>query len=341
MPSTEPANHKTDRPRVGLSLAASNAVSLTDLIEAVTAADSLGYESAWIPETWGFDLGSVLAVLAMRTTRIGLAAGVFNVYSRSAALIAQTAATLQTVSGGRFILGLGASGPRVVEGWHGLPYRVPVARTEDYVKIIRLALSGNRVDFDSERFHLAGFKLGVRAVAPVPIYIAALGPANVRFAGRVADGWLPIFAARGHMGESFALLRQGAEEAGRDPGRIDIAAYIPCLIGPRGERLLAQQLAYYIGGMGTFYASFISRLGFEAAVSEICRLWQTGDRPGAVRAVPESLLEVATLGSDLETSRERLRGFRDDGVRLPIVTLPTGATPEEVGVTIGALAPIR
>jgi F420-dependent oxidoreductase-like protein len=339
MPSTEPGNREGPGTRLGLSLAISNALSLTDLVEAVSAADRLGFHSAWIPETWGSELSSVLTVLAIRTRRIWLAGGVFNVYSRSPALLAQTAATLQEVSGGRFILGLGASGPRVVEGWHGVPYREPVARTEDYVKIIRLALSGGRVDFDSERFHLAGFKLATRVAAPVPVYIAALGPANTRLTGRVADGWLPIFAARGHMAESFDSLRSGAEEAGRDPNAIDVAAYIPCLIGPRGERLLAQQLAYYIGGMGTFYASFMTRMGFASAVSEIRRLWEAGDRAAAVRAVPDALLECTTLGSDPATAKDRIRAYRAEGIRLPIVTLPNGATPDEAARTIDALGP--
>jgi alkanesulfonate monooxygenase SsuD/methylene tetrahydromethanopterin reductase-like flavin-dependent oxidoreductase (luciferase family) len=340
MQNTEPDS--PERPsRLGLSLATSNAFSLTDLVEAVTFADTLGYDSAWIPETWSYDLSSVLSVLSMQTSRIFLAAGVFNVYSRSPALLAQTAATLQTISGGRFLLGLGASGPGVIERWHGLPYRNPLARTEDYVKIIRLALSGDRVNFDSDGFHLSGFKLGLRSPAPVPIYLAALGPQNIRLTGRIANGWLPIFAVRGQTAELFELLRQGAREAGRDPEHIDTAAYVPCLISPRGERLLAQQLAYYLGGMGSFYARYLSRLGFGAAVTEIRRLWEAGDRPAAVKAVPDGLLEAATLGTDAVTARGRIQEYREEGIRLPIITIPNGGTPEEARVTIGALAPAR
>jgi alkanesulfonate monooxygenase SsuD/methylene tetrahydromethanopterin reductase-like flavin-dependent oxidoreductase (luciferase family) len=334
MPSTGP-----DSPRLGLSLAPSNALSLTDLIESVIRADGLGYESAWIPETWGVELSSVLSVLAMKTSRIFLAGGVFNVYSRSAALLAQTAATLQVVSGGRFILGLGASGPGVVERWHGIPYRSPLARTEDYVNIIRMALAGERVEYSGGDLPLSGFRLGIRTPAPVPIYIAALGPANVSMTGRLADGWLPIFAARGHMEELFGLLRRGAEGAGRDGRSVDVAAYIPVLIGSRAERLLAQQLAHYIGGMGTYYARYMTRLGFGGAVAEIRSLWAEGNRAGAARSVPDTLLEVATLGSDPARARERLHEYRTQGVRLPILTLPHGTTPEEAAATIGALAP--
>ncbi len=337
MPSTEPDS----APRLGLSLAPANTFSLTDLVEAVVLADNLGYESAWVPETWGYDTVSVLTVLSMKTSRIGVAAGVFNVYSRSAALLAQTAVTLQTVSGGRFILGLGASGPRVIENWHGIPYRRPLARTEDYVKTIRLALAGGRVDYDSPNVHLSGFRLAARPPAPIPIYIAALGPANIRLTGRLADGWLPIFAVRGHMSGLFDLLREGAEEAGRDRSAIDVAAYIPCLISPRGERLLAQQLAYYIGGMGSYYAAHMVRLGFDTAVAGIRKRWQEGDRIAAVRAVPDALLDSSTLGTTPESARERLDQYRREGIRLPILTLPAGATPQEVGATVGALAPAR
>jgi alkanesulfonate monooxygenase SsuD/methylene tetrahydromethanopterin reductase-like flavin-dependent oxidoreductase (luciferase family) len=327
--------------RLGLSLAPSKAFSLTDLIEAAVLADTLGYESAWVPETWGYELSSILTVLATRTGRIQVAAGVFNVYSRSPALIAQAAATLQTVAGGRFILGLGASGPRVIERWHGLPYRTPVARTEDYVKIVRAALAGDTLDYDSPRFHLSGFRLSVRSPAPVPIYIAALGPQNIRLAGRVADGWLPIFAVRGRLSGLLSLLGEGAEAHGRDVRSVDVAAYLPCLVGPRAERLLAQQLAYYIGGMGNFYADYLARLGFDVSVAEIKRLWREGDRTAAVRAVPDALLDAATLGTSPSTITGRLREYRAEGIRLPIVTMPAGATAEEVGATVGALAPGR
>lgn len=336
MPSTEV---DSSLPRLGLSLAPTTALSLTDAISAVVTADDLGYESAWIPETWGFDIASVLAVLALKTSRIRLAAGVFNVYSRSAALLAQTSATVQTISGGRFILGLGASGPRVIEKWHGLPYRAPLARTEHYVNIIRTALAGDPLNYDGDEFHLSGFTLSVRPPAPVPIYIAALGPGNIRLTGRVADGWLPIFALRGHMSGAFSLLHEGAQAAGRDVRSIDVAAYIPCVLSPRADRLLAQQLAYYVGGMGNFYAEYMSRLGFGVAVADIRQKWLDGDRASAVRAVPDTLLDVATLGVDRETAATRLREYRSQGIDLPIVTLPAGATPEEAAATIAALAP--
>jgi alkanesulfonate monooxygenase SsuD/methylene tetrahydromethanopterin reductase-like flavin-dependent oxidoreductase (luciferase family) len=228
----------------------------------------------------------------------------------------------------------------VIERWHGLPYRSPLSRTEHYVNIIRLALSGASVDYSGGGFDLSGFRLGARPPALTPIYIAALGPANVRLTGRIADGWLPIFAVHGHMASLLETLRRGAAEAGRDPQAIDVAAYIPALSGPRAERLLAQQLAYYVGGMGTFYAEYMSRLGYADAVQEIRRLWAEGNRPAAVRAVPSSLLDAAVLNAPA-SGRSRLAAFRSEGIRLPILTIPHGAKSEEVLATLRAFAPDR
>lgn len=326
--------------RLGLSLAATRQISIDDVIALARLADELSYESLWIPETWGVDAVSLLAVLARETQRIELAAGVFNVYSRSAMLIAQSAATLQELSGGRFILGLGASGPGVIERWHGMPYTRPLERTRDYVTSIRLALSGSRVDYQGGQFQLEGFTLANAASSPVPIFIASLGPRNVRLTGEIADGWLPIFAARGLMAPLYQELEAGAESAGRSAQAIDVAAYIPGVLGPRAGRLLRQQIAYYVGGMGTFYAGFVSRAGLADAAAEIRRRWQAGDRLGAVDAVDQVLLDVCTLGTDAETAQRRLDEYRQEGVGLPVLTPPHGSAVEEITQTIEALAPV-
>ena len=325
--------------RLGLTLAPSNTIRLDDLIALAQEAEHHGYDSIWVPETWGADAGTVLASLALNTSRIKLAAGVFNVFSRSAALIAQTAATLQHLSRGRFILGLGASGPGVVERWHGMPYARPVERTRTYVEIIKLALAGERVDHAGLGTQLSGFRLANPPDAPVSIYIAALGPRNVRLAGEIADGWLPIFAPRGQLGVLRDELVTGAEDAGRDASTIDIAAFLPAAVGPRAERLLRQQLAYYVGAMGTFYASFLSRMGYAQEVATVRERWTGGDRLGAVAAVPDDLLATATLGTDPGTAAVRLADYRMGGLGLPILALPHGCTVEGARQTVRALAP--
>jgi F420-dependent oxidoreductase-like protein len=325
--------------RLGCSLSPSRQLSPDALVELVLLAEKLGYESVWIPETWGWDAVSLLAVLAARTSRIRLASGVFNVFSRSAALIAQTAATLQGLSGGRFILGLGTSGPGVVEPWHGIPYRRPLGRTRDYVKIIRLALSGETVDFESDGIALHGFRLLNPPAAPVPIYLAALGPRNVRLTGELADGWLPIFAPRGHLEGLMTEFQQAVESAGRNVANIDVAAYLPAAIGPSTERLLAQQIAYYVGGMGTYYFEYVSRVGFGAPAQRIREAWEAGDRRRAVYEVNEDLLAACTLGPEATAARERVVEYRAEGIRLPVVTPPHGSTAQQVADTLEALQP--
>lgn len=327
--------------RVGVALTVGQHLKIDEVVDLARLAETLGYDSIWVPETWGTDLVSVLAILARETGEIGLGSGIFNVYSRSPALLAQTAATLHALSGGRFLLGLGASGPIVVERWHGLPYTRPLERTREYVEIIRQALRGDRVDHRGPQFELAGFKLLNAPETEIRIYIAALGPGNVRLTGEIADGWLPIFAPRGHLGPLRAQLEEGAAAAGRHAAAIDVAAYVPALVGRRAERLLRQQIAYYVGGMGRFYYTFVSELGFGAEARTIRDNWEADNRIGAVNAVSDRLLDLCTLGSDGEGSRRKVDDYHAEGVDLPILALPHGCTVAEAKETIETLAPGR
>lgn len=325
--------------RLGVALAPSKQIDLAAVVDLALQAERLGYDSVWVPETWGADAVSLLALLAVRTSTIRLASGVLNVYSRSAALIAQTAATLQELSGGRFILGLGSSGPIVVERWHGVPFDRPLARTREYVSVIRTALRGEEVRYEGDILQLRDFKLLNPPPTCPPIYIAALGPRNVRLTGEIADGWLPIFAPIGRLDGLIAELRRGEGAAGRSPGSVEVAAYLPALVGSRGSRLLCQQLAYYVGGMGTFYAGFLRARGFGEETEAIRGRWQAGDRVGAVELVGPDLLASATLGDDPEVGRGRLNQARAQGVSLPIVAVPHGSRPDEVAATLQAFRP--
>lgn len=325
--------------RLGVALAPSKQISVGQLVELGLLAEGLGYHSIWVPETWGFDAASVLGILADRTQRIRVASGIFNVFSRSAALVAQTAATLQAISEGRFILGLGTSGPIVVENWHAVPYQRALRRTEEYVAVIRMALAGKRVNYDGSLLRLRDFRLQNPPDVSVPIFIAALGAKNVRLTGAIADGWLPVFVPRGHLGPLLGELRQGASSAGRDPAALEVAAYLPAMVGTRADVLLAQQVARYVGGMGTFYAEFMHRAGFGPEADAIREKWQSGDRRAAVDVVGDALLEFCTLGFDPATARLRLEQYRQQGVTLPIVSIPDGATAEEVADTLTGLTP--
>jgi len=322
---------------LGISFAPGTRLALPDFRDLALLAEAQGYDSLWVPETWGYDAVSLLASLAPVTRSIRLASGVLTVYSRSPALLAQTAATLQALSNHRFILGLGASGPIVIEGWHGVPYGRPLRRTREVVDVVRLALSGARVDTSGSVFHLHGFRLAVPAHS-VPIALAALGPRNVTLAGEIADIWLPIFALRGQLPAAIAHLRAGEREAGRPPGTVLVAPYVPALVGPRAESLLRRQLAYYVGGMGTFYARHLARAGFGDAVRRVRDLWTAGERGAAAAALGDDLLARATVGLSGDP-RAALQGFRDEGADLPILAIPHGAAAAEVADTVRALRP--
>jgi alkanesulfonate monooxygenase SsuD/methylene tetrahydromethanopterin reductase-like flavin-dependent oxidoreductase (luciferase family) len=218
-------------------------------------------------------------------------------------------------------------------------YGRPLERTREYVEIIRLALAGNRVDHHGPQFELSGFKLQNAPQTSIPIYLAALGPRNVRLTGEIADGWLPIFAPRGRLGRLKMELEAGATLAHRDAGSIDVAAYIPAIVGERAERLLRQQIAYYVGGMGTFYYTFVTELGFGEETKAIREAWEGGNRLGAVNAVSDRLLDLCTLGAKGERSRQKLDEYHEQGVRLPILSFPHGSSVPEIRETLEVFAP--
>src|SRR6266702_7885238 len=248
-----------------------------EVMEKVKIADELGYDSIWLGESWGYELFTSMADLARITKRIKIGAGIANIYSRTPALIASTAATLDERSGGRFILGLGPSGANVVEHWHGVPFQKPVARTREYIEIIRMILRGERLVYHGEFFNLErGFKLRFKPLrADLPIYIAAMGPKNVAQSGEIADGVLPVYWPGNKWGELRAQLDEGARIAGRPARRAAIAPYIISAIVPENANeeqraairfKAAAPLAYYIGKMGVYYAQMLTRNGFGVEV---------------------------------------------------------------------------
>jgi len=314
---------------LGISFLPSRRLSIGDIVRLTRRAEARGFTSVWIPETWGADAVSVLAVLARETARISLASGVLNVFSRSPGVVAQSAATLQDLSDGRFILGLGSSGPAVIENFHGVPFRRPVTRTRDYVNIVRLALSGQTINYESADFFLRGFRLRNPPEVVPPIYIAALGRNNVRLTGEIADGWLPIFTVRGAISGLLTELRDSQRSAGRARESVAVGAYIPGVSGRRGRELVAQQIAFYAGGMGRYYAEFLSRLGYAEEVQRVRALWTQGNVVGAVAAVPDELLERASMLTPADAA-----AFRSEGIDVPILAPPHGTTVAELERTI-------
>jgi len=303
------------------------AASLENILSCARCAEEAGIESVWIPEAWGRDAFLTLAAIAEVTRRVKVGTGIVNVYSRSPAALAMGAATLDELSKGRAILGVGASGPGVVERWHGIRYERPLTRVRETVEIVRLALSGVTTDFQGSSFHVKDFKLAMDHPKRVmPIFIAALGPKMLRVAGQVADGVILYLYSLAAIPNAIREIRKGATEAGRPFENFEVAALLPTVVSEnRGEAriIVARAIAYYVGGMGTYYRRAISGFGFASEASKIKEAWQRGDRRSATKEVSDQLIDSVALAGSIDECRLRLQDFRNAGVTLPILSLST------------------
>ena len=306
-----------------------------DQLAVARAAEELGYDSVWTAEAYGSDAATVLAWLAAGTQRIKLGAGIFQVPARSAAMTAMTAATIDNLSGGRIILGLGTSGPQVSEGFHGVRFGRQLQRTRDYVAVVRMALGHQLVEYHGETLDLPlpdgpgkALKLTIRPVQKqIPIYLAALGPRNVALAGEIADGWLPIFFSPEHTSELRAPLEEGAARAGRSLAEFKIAPSVNVMISDDLEsarNAMRPMLALYVGGMGSreqnFYNRLVSSYGFEAAAAKVQDLYLDGRRAEAMEALPDELIDLVCIVGPKDQARDKVRAFRDAGVDTLIVS---------------------
>jgi F420-dependent oxidoreductase-like protein len=314
-----------------------------ELIECVRAADACGYDSFWMPEAWERDAFTTLTELAARTEHIHLGTGIINVFSRSPALIAMSAATLDEISGGRFRLGLGTSGARVVEDFHGVRFNKPLTRLKETIQIVRTLLNGERVDFRGECFEIQRFKLGFKPLrSEIPIYIAALSPKSLRQVGEIADGWLPTHWPRARLEDGIAETRAGAESAGRDATRIEIAPFVNVVVSDdivRARNQARLPLAYYVGGMGDYYHASLSRLGFGEEAGRVRELWQSGRRKGAMAAITDEMIDSIAICGTLENCRARLDEAYAFGATLPLIPIPAeGGTTEKCRVIESLIA---
>ena len=300
----------------------------------VRDAERLGVDSVWVAEAWMYDCLTPLAYLASITESLRLGSGVVQLGSRSPSMLAMSALALQKMSGGRFILGIGTSGPQVMEGWHGIRFDKPVTRTRETIEIIRKAASGERLEYDGKLHQLPLPDSQGRAIrspvggVEIPIYNAALGPANLELTGELCDGWIGTAFMAETSDIYFDPMRHAAEAAGRsfDEIEITVAAGLEFTddIEEAGRRHAAGY-AFTIGAMGSsstnFYNQSYTRQGFGDAVEEVQRLWQTGDREAAGAAVPIEIgLHTNLLGDDDDVTR-RLRAYRNAGVDTLRVTV--------------------
>lgn len=322
--------------RIGLALPSGGNTTPEEQLELVQYAESLGYDSVWVGEAWGWEVFTRLAWLACNTSIIRLGAGIANVYTRTPALLAQTVATLDHLSGGRVLLGLGASGEAVVTRWHGVPFQRSLQRLREYTDIIRLALSGERVNYHGEIFQLQGFRLGVSPLRPtVPIYLASITPAGIRLAGEIADGWLPIWMGPDYLAR---MLREIRAVAGRS---LDVAAELHAGVSsdPAVRDLARAHLARYIGGMGVYYHRLVAAQGFTKEADAIQQAYATFQRDEAARLVSDEMIDALTLAGTATWCHARLAEYRKGGVTLPVLNFLDGLTPQDIRATLAALAP--
>jgi coenzyme F420-dependent oxidoreductase len=317
--------------------------SVDTLVDQAVRAEQLGYDRAWLPETWGRDAITTLTLMANRTDEIGVGSSVVNVFSRSPATLGQTAVTLQAVADGRFRLGVGPSGPILMEGWHGVDFERPLRRTREAVEVINLVTSGRMVDYDGDVFDLSGFRLQCDPPETRPqVDVAAMGPTAVEMTGRFADGWHAIFFSPDALKDRMGDLRRGADLGDRDTGKVRTVLSVTCCAledGDRARDLARQHLAFYVGGMGDYYRDSLARQGYEDEAREISAAWARGERRRALAVIDDDVLDAFAAAGTPERTREELAKFAAvDGLDAVAVGFPRGADPDEIDATLAALA---
>jgi F420-dependent oxidoreductase-like protein len=312
-------------------------LSAEEQLQLVREAESLGYDSVWAAEAYGSDAATILGWLAQATDRIRLGSAIFQMPGRTPAMTAMTAATLDNLSDGRMILGLGSSGPQVAEGWHGQRFNPQLKKTREYIAVVRMALARERVAFKGDTLELPlpdgpgkSLKLTITPVQErIPIYLAAIGPKNTTLAAEVADGYIPFLFSPEHVDQIRPLLDEGFARAGdgKGLGDFDIAPSVNVFVSDDLESardVMRPFLALYVGGMGSreknFYNRVVSQYGFEDAAREVQDLYLEGRKDAAAAALPGELIDLVTLCGPEDRVRDRLAALDAAGVGTLIVT---------------------
>jgi F420-dependent oxidoreductase-like protein len=319
-----------------------------ELTTYVLEAERLGVDSVWSAEAWGLDGATILAYLVAKTSRIKLGSGIFQTVGRTPANLAMTAMSLASMSGDRFMLGLGASGPQVVEGWHGVPFKKPKRRIRETIEIVKLVSSGEKLAYEGEIFQLPlpggeGKSIRIRAQPRpnIPIYLATLSPKSLELTGELADGWLGTSFMPEHADVFFEHIERGAKKAGRSLNDIDLAVGGAVAFSDDVDQLIERNkpgIAFTLGAMGSkqhnFYNAAFRRAGYDEEAIAVQNKWLEGDREGAVALVPDEIvMQVNFLGTE-EMVRERIRKYRDASVTT-LRLQPDGRTMDERLATLG------
>ena len=309
-------------------------VKKDDLTYFSKLAEDLGYHSIWVPEMWGRDAFSLISHMASVTEKIKLATGIISVYSRSPALIAQSAATMDEYCGGRLILGLGISSVYLNEYWHGAKFEKPIRRTLECVEIIRTILAGKRINYDGEIFRLRNFKLLFEPLrSEIPIYIASMGPKNIELTSRVADGWIPYLCP-------VSLINERKEIFASSGRKITVAPFLPAMVSDDrsdSREIVREFVALYVCSMGDYYHKLVSSYGFGGEADRARKLWRD-NKAEAIKSISDELIDLVSVSGSPEEGRERLGAFAKNS-DLPILMFPYNASREQTAFAMKALAP--
>jgi F420-dependent oxidoreductase-like protein len=331
--------------RLGLNLGYWGSGADRDNLALAREADRLGYSVVWAAEAYGSDAPTVLSWVAAQTERIDVGSAVMQIPARTPACTAMTAATLDGLSGGRFRLGLGVSGPQVSEGWHGVRFDKPLGRTREYVEIVRTALGRGRLAYQGEHWTLPlpdgpgkALRLTVHPVRErIPVYLAAVGPRNLELAGAIADGWLAVFFSPELGADSLDHVRRGRSAAGRTMDDFDVVPTVPLVVGDDLEACAAPVRAYsalYLGGMGSrrenFYNRLAVRMGYAEAAGRVQDLFLERRHREAAEAVPFEFVDRTALIGPAERIRDRLHAYADAGVTTLSVAVHSGTVDERI-----------
>lgn len=338
--------------RLGLNLGYLGSGRDYDVVTLARQAERLGFSVLWAAEAYGSDAPTLLTWAAAHTSTIDVGSAVMQIPGRTPAMTAMTAATIDELAGGRFRLGLGVSGPQVSEGWHGVPFARPMARTREYVDIVKMALARKPVRYDGAHWQLplpdsAGKPLRLSIHPPrehIPIYLASIGPRNLELTGEIADGWLGVFFAPERAQASISHLATGREKAGRTMEGFDVVPTVPVVFGDDIEECalpIRGYAALYLGGMGSreqnFYNRLAVRMGYEQAAAQVQDEFLSRHYGAAAAAVPMEFIDQTALIGPVERVRDRLHAYAEAGVTTLAVSL-FDATTDDCVATMGKVA---
>ncbi len=314
-------------------------------LKAAQLADELGYDSFWVPEAWGYEIFQLLAEMAVHTKNIKLGTGIVNVFSRSPGLIAMSAATVDEISGGRFILGIGTSGKRVIEGFHAREFNKPLTQLRDVIRVTRALLAGqNLLEAGAKLTDYRPFTLAMEPVRPrIPIYVAALKQKSITSIGEMADGWIPTMWPYDKLDVGQEWIAEGAAKAGRDPAEIATTPFTTVIpMGGAAIDKAKEIIAFYIGGMGHYYKQLLEGFGFGEACQKVYDLYaDKATRAEATAAVTDEMVETLVIAGDPLECLDKLRRLKNYGVQTPIVCLPPEAPWPIQEMFLRGLAPLN